>query len=85
MGAAVCEGKSFAVARLPRGILEIRVDVKNHHATHLLWQLCRKIVSQLDSAPVEKRAGLRAALRGIDSVLRATFENRVGGRNVRRN
>ncbi len=51
----------------------------------LLWKIRRRIVAQLDSAPTEKRAGLRAALRGVDALLRAVFENRVGGRSVRRN
>ncbi len=51
----------------------------------LLWKIRHRIVGQLESAPPEKRAGLRAALRGIDLLLRATFENRSGGRNVRRN
>jgi hypothetical protein len=45
----------------------------------LLWTIRRRIVSQLESAPVEGRAGLRAALRGIDLLLRTVFDNRVGG------
>ena len=44
-----------------------------------LWTLRRRLVSQLDTAPIEKRAGLRSALRGDDLLLRATFEHRVGG------
>lgn len=52
----------------------------------LLWTIRRRIVSQLESAPVEGRAGLRAALRGVDMLLRANFDNRVAGRwDVRRN
>jgi hypothetical protein len=82
---AVYAGKSFAIARLPKGTLEIRVDGKHHHATHLLWQIRRCIVAQLESAHVEKRAGLRAALRGVDMLLRATFENRKSGRDAARN
>jgi len=80
MGAAVCAGKSFAVARLPKGTLEIRVDARPHHATHLLWTIRRKIVAQLDSAPVHEKLGLRAALRGADMLLRATFEKPARGK-----
>ena len=43
----------------------------------LLWQIRRKIVAQLKVAPFEKQAGLRASLRGIDILLRATI-SRVG-------
>jgi hypothetical protein len=32
----------------------------------LLWQIRRQIVGLLESAPQEKRAGMLAALRGID-------------------
>lgn len=38
--------------------------------TQLLWQVRRRITAQLESAPPEKQAGLRASLRGIDLVLR---------------
>jgi len=51
----------------------------------ILWQIRRQIVAQLTTAPMEKKAGLRAALRGVDWLLRAVFENRAGVRNVRRN
>lgn len=54
--------------------------------TILLWKLRRQFREQLDSAPVEKRAGLRAALRGVDMLLRLNFDNRAGGRwNVESN
>ena len=46
----------------------------------LLWQIRRKIVAQLDSAPLEKQAALRASLRGIDMLLRRNFDYRHGGR-----
>jgi hypothetical protein len=46
-----------------------------------LWQLRRRIVSRLETAPMERRAGLRASLRGIDLVLRAVIEKRVGGQD----
>jgi hypothetical protein len=46
----------------------------------------RRIVSQLETAPVGKRVGLRAALRGIDLLLRTNFDIRRGGRwRVERN
>jgi hypothetical protein len=51
----------------------------------LLWTIRRQIVEQLESAPIEKRAALRAALRGLDMLLRVTFENRKSGRDVARN
>jgi hypothetical protein len=51
----------------------------------ILWQLRRKITSQLATAPIETRAGLRAALGGVDGLLRAVFEIREGGRNLERN
>jgi hypothetical protein len=51
----------------------------------LLWTVRRRILAQLDTAPVDKLVSLRAALRGIDALLRAVFENREGGRNVARN
>jgi hypothetical protein len=55
-------------------------------AVKLLWQLRRSIVAQMESAPAEKISGLRAALKGIDGLLRANFDNRVNGRwDVRRN
>ena len=47
---------------------------------NLLWTIRRKIVAQLDSAPPERQAGLRAALRGIDMLLRRNFDYRQGGR-----
>jgi hypothetical protein len=50
-----------------------------------LWLLRRHIQRQLDTAPAEKRAQLRAALQGLDLLLRATFENRTGARSVERN
>ena len=50
-----------------------------------LWLIRRRIVAQLESAPVEKRAGLRAAVRGVDLLLRAIFENHIGGQDVGRN
>jgi hypothetical protein len=51
-----------------------------------IWTIRRRIVSQLETAPVEKRAGLRAALRGIDLLLRTNFDIRQGGRwRVERN
>ena len=54
--------------------------------TLLAWRVRRKIVALLDSAPLEKRAGLRAALRGIDMLLRTNFDIRRGGRwRVQRN
>lgn len=51
----------------------------------LLWQLRRRIVAHLENAPMERRAGLRAALRGLDLLLRSVFENRQDGRKVARN
>ena len=36
----------------------------------LLWQLRRRIVRRLGTAPLEKRAGLQASLRGIDLLVR---------------
>lgn len=45
----------------------------------VLWKVRRRIVAQLDSAPVEQRAQLRAPLRGIDLLLLEVVENRVGG------
>jgi hypothetical protein len=59
--------------------------MKRQPPTTLLWKLRRRIVTQLDAAPVEKRVGLRAALRGVDTILRAIFENRQGARNHSRN
>jgi hypothetical protein len=53
--------------------------------TQLLWKVRRRVVKQLEHSPAEKRAALRAAMRGIDALLRAVFENRKGGRNVGRN
>ena len=54
--------------------------------TKLIWTIRRRIVAQLESAPAEKRAGLRAALRGIDLLLRTNFDIRRGGRwRVERN
>jgi hypothetical protein len=50
-----------------------------------LWHIRRRIVAELESASVERRAGLRAALRGLDSLLKAVFESRTRGRNVYRN
>lgn len=47
---------------------------------NLLWKVRRRIVAQLECAPVEKRAGLRAALRGIDLLLRMNLDIRRGGR-----
>lgn len=38
-----------------------------------LWQLRRKFEAQLRSVPFEKQAGLKAALRGIDMLMRATL------------
>jgi hypothetical protein len=35
-----------------------------------LWQLRRRIVSELEAASPEKRAGLKASLRGIDQLIR---------------
>jgi hypothetical protein len=46
----------------------------------LIWTIRRRIVSQLETAPVGKKAGLRAALRGIDLLLRTNFDIRRGGR-----
>jgi hypothetical protein len=52
----------------------------------LIWTVRRRIVAQLESAPLGKRAGLRAALREIDLLLRTNFDKRRGGRwNVERN
>jgi hypothetical protein len=51
----------------------------------LLWKTRRRIASLLESAPLEKRAALLAALRGVDLLLRTNFENRKGGRWVERN
>jgi len=42
----------------------------------LLWTTRRRFVEQLDSAPVERRAGLRASLRVMYMLLRARFEHR---------
>jgi hypothetical protein len=54
--------------------------------TKVIWTIRRRIVAQLESAPAEKRAGLRAALRGIDLLLRTNFDIRRGGRSrVERN
>jgi hypothetical protein len=47
----------------------------------LLWKIRRKIVTQLENAPLEKQAGLRASLRGIDMLLRRNFDYRRGGRS----
>jgi hypothetical protein len=46
----------------------------------LIWTIRRRIVAQLESAPTERQAGLRAALRGIDMLLRTNFDIRQGGR-----
>lgn len=48
--------------------------------TYLAWRVPRRIVAQLATAPEEKRAGLRAALKGIDLLLRTNFDIRRGGR-----
>ena len=54
--------------------------------TKLIWKIRRRIVAQLESAPTERQAGLRAALRGIDLLLRTNFDIRQGGRwRVERN
>jgi len=54
--------------------------------TKVIWTIRRRIVAQLESASVEKRAGLRAAQRGIDLLLRVNFDSRANGRwDVRRN
>jgi hypothetical protein len=54
--------------------------------TKVIWKIRRRIVAQLEGAPVERRAGLRAALRGIDLLLRTNFDIRRGGRwRVERN
>jgi hypothetical protein len=50
-----------------------------------LSKIRRRIVAQLESAPPEERAGLRAALRGIDLLLRAIFVHREGARDAARN
>ena len=47
---------------------------------NFIWAIRRRIVAQLETAPVGKRAGLRAALRGIDMLLRTNFDVRRGGR-----
>jgi hypothetical protein len=53
---------------------------------NIIWTIRRRIVAQLESAPVEKRAGLLAALRGIDLLLRTNFDIRQDGRwRVERN
>ena len=48
--------------------------------TKVIWTVRRRIVAQLESAPAEERAGLRAALRGIDLLLRTNFDIRQDGR-----
>lgn len=48
--------------------------------TTFIWTIRRRIVAQLESAPAEKRAGLHAALRGIDLLLRTNFDIRQDGR-----
>ena len=54
--------------------------------TKVIWTIRRRIVAQLESALVGKQAGLRAALRGIDLLLRTNFDIRQGGRwRVERN
>ena len=47
---------------------------------NFIWAIRHRIVTQLECAPVGKRAGLRAALRGIDLLLRTNFDIRRGGR-----
>ena len=47
---------------------------------NFIWAIRRRIVAQLESAPAERRAGLRAALRGVDMLLRTNFDVRRGGR-----
>ena len=84
----------YDLSRGPAGLgkrLDRRADEFLHRAgsaaaiqaegvVKLLWQLRRRIVTQLENAPVEERAGLRAALRGIDLLLRTNLDYKAGGR-----
>jgi hypothetical protein len=47
---------------------------------NFIWAIRRRVVTQLETAPTERQAGLRAALRGIDLLLRTNFDIRRGGR-----
>jgi len=48
----------------------------------LVWRIRRRIVAHLESAPLEKKAGLRAALRGIDLLLRTGIDSRRHGATI---
>ena len=48
------------------------MNMEQRQNSQLLWRVRRKITDQLESVPLEKRAELRASLRGIDLLLKVS-------------